>query len=124
MPSSKDPRPTDAKVYPKDPHAAPGDPPPSKSFREKGLDYFTRALGEPSHIPVQNGTIYRWALPRKGRNNVHIYITIDAPELPNMAHIMVSDPAQDVDGPLKNFTIRDVAEFEDVVAYIRARTDP
>jgi|GEM_PF-5602459 len=116
------PDPTNAKVYPKDPPANPGDPPPSKSFREKGLEFFIRELGEPTHIPVQNGTIYRWALPRKGRNNINIYITIDAPELPNMAHVMISDPAQETD-PLKNFTVRDESEFADVIAYIRARVE-
>jgi hypothetical protein len=113
----------DEKVYPKDPDASPGDPPPPRSFREKGLAFFTRELGEPTHIPVQNGTIYRWALPRKGRNDINIYITIDAPELPNMAHIMISDPAKEADQPIKNFTVRDEAEFPSVIAYIRARVD-
>ncbi|HYE61354.1 MAG TPA: hypothetical protein VD997_05105 [Phycisphaerales bacterium] len=102
---------------------SPGGGPPPRSFREKGLDYFTQALGPPTEIPVDNGTIYRWKLPRKGTHDVNVYITIDAPELPDIAHIMISDPAKGADEPIKGFTVRNESEFPNVLAYIRARIE-
>lgn len=100
----------------------PGSEPPSRSFREKGLEYFRRHLGEPANIPVDNGTLYRWRLPRLGHPGLHFYVTIDAPELPQLAHIMVSDPAPDSDLPVRSFLVKNEAEFLNVLGFIRTRT--
>jgi hypothetical protein len=101
----------------------PGSPPPPGTFRERALQAFTKLLGEPKHVPVDSGTIYRWRLPRKGRHNVNVYITIDAPELPEFAHVMVSDPSATQGEPVRSFMIRGADEFEAVEAYLRAIVD-
>ena len=101
----------------------PGEGAPKGSFREKAISYFYKALGQPEEIPVSNGKLFRWRLPRVGENDVMIYITINSPELPNIAHIMVTDPAEDADEPIKNFVLRDLSALDAVLAYIRARSE-
>jgi hypothetical protein len=98
----------------------PGSPPPPESFRAKALAAFTRLLGEPAAIAVENGTIYRWRRRRKGFHDVNVYITIDAPELPDFAHVMISDPAVRQGEPVRSFMIRGEIEIEPVLAYLRA----
>ena len=102
----------------------PGSGPPKGSFRELALKAFTEVLGEPKRVPIDTGTIFRWQLPRKGSQDVHVYITIDAPELPDFAHVMVSDPSLTEGEPVRSFMIRQEKEIEPVIAYLRAIVVP
>jgi hypothetical protein len=93
-----------------------------RSFRDKAAAFFLRALGEPTRISVESGTIYRWVIPRKGGHDVNVYITLDSPELPDYAHIMISDPAAKDDQPVKSLMMRREEEFDRVLAEIRRHT--
>ena len=71
----------------------------SISFRQKVIDKFIAALGEPETATVSSGTLYRWVLQR-GPYAMSMFITIDSPEFPEMAHVLISDGVAHAGEPL------------------------
>ena len=64
--------------------------PQPQPIRGQIIELFKAELGEPEKSEVQAGSIYRWTLSR-GRYDVAMYVSIDSPEYPDMAHVMISD---------------------------------
>ncbi|HYE60438.1 MAG TPA: hypothetical protein VD997_00455 [Phycisphaerales bacterium] len=94
---------------------------PPGSFREKATEYFIRELGEPVHIQVKEGTIFRWTIRRRDNMDLAIYITLDSPEMPDIAHVMISDPGCIDAEPIKSYTLRTEDEFAMALGEIRRR---
>ena len=91
----------------------------SKPFREQACEEFKKAFGQPEVIEVTGGEIYRWILKRKHGN--HVFVTIDSPELPDIAHIMISDPSSRSVEPVANMTLRTLEEIKQIIERIRAQ---
>jgi hypothetical protein len=70
-----------------------------KTFREQVIDKFIAAFGEPEVGEFTPGKIYRWCLLR-GPYAMSMFITIDSPEFPEMAHVLISDGAAHQAEPL------------------------
>lgn len=85
-------------------------------FREQVVAKFTEMLGQAHVARVREGELYRWTLPR-GTDHIAIFVTIDSPELPMIAHIMVSDGDDPVE-PISTLTVRTMAEAEAVLQRI------
>ena len=95
-----------------------------RPFRDKALDFFAAALGTPQKIPVDEGLLlYRWKLERPGQSHVSVYITLDSPETPGIAHILISDPSAKQDDPIRSFVMRHESEFQVVLEWIQARLE-
>jgi hypothetical protein len=58
------------------------------SLRDYAAEVFTDAFGEPERFRTVDGTLYRWVA--KGADRT-IRITLDSPEFPDVAHILISD---------------------------------
>jgi hypothetical protein len=86
------------------------------TFREQVRDIFTQTLGNPAVIPVGNGDIWRWVLQRQ--YSMHVYVTIDSPEMPDLAHVIVSDPASKNVEPVASYTVRTHEEADRIVQAI------
>lgn len=93
------------------------------TFRDKATAYFMRELGEAVHIEVKEGTIYRWTIRRRDNMDLAIYITLDSPELPDFAHLMISDPGCAGAEPLKSYMLRTEAEFAVALGEIKRRIE-
>ena len=89
----------------------------SQSIREQARDAFREAFGEPQYIDVAGGQIYRWVLKRE--HALHLYLTIDAPEMPDICHIMTSDPSSKAVEPISNLTLRTMEEVHKAIDRIR-----
>ena len=61
-----------------------------ETLREVVIAKAKAALGEPEVAAVECGFIYRWRLER-GPTDFSVFVTIDSPEHPDIAHVMVSD---------------------------------
>ena len=75
-----------------------------KSLRDQVIEKFVATLGKPEITEVKLGQIYRWTLDRGGRY-MNVYVTVDSPEFPHLAHIMVSDGASHQVNPIETFTV-------------------
>jgi hypothetical protein len=82
------------------------------SFRDQALERLTAALGPPEAIRVQGGLMYRWV--RRRKHGLDMYITLDSPEMPSLAHLIVSDPLGMTVDPVVSITMRTIAEVERV----------
>lgn len=89
---------------------------PNPSFREQSLTTIVEAFGAPEEIPLSAGKIYRWTLRRDG--GVNVYVTLDSPEFPHIAHLLVADLAHAA-GPIASLTMRTMEEVRDAVQRIR-----
>jgi hypothetical protein len=63
---------------------------PRKTVRAHVIEMFRAAFGEPEVTTVKSGDIFRWTLSR-GRKAMPMFITVDSPEFPHLAHILISD---------------------------------
>ena len=83
----------------------------SLPFREQAFLSLKQFLGEPEILPATGGFLYRWLLERP--NGLSMYVTLDSPELPEVAHLIISDPQskQAVD-PVLSKTMRTLEEVE------------
>jgi hypothetical protein len=95
----------------------------SQPFRERALAFFKEHLGEPTAIPAEPGFMYRWVLHRKLRPTLNVYITLDSPELLDLAHVMIGDPAVSGEDAIQSFVMRKEEDFHPVLARIRKRLD-
>ncbi|HYE61345.1 MAG TPA: hypothetical protein VD997_05060 [Phycisphaerales bacterium] len=94
-------------------------------FREIVLARLRKELGEPTRTVLETGTVYRWSVRCKGQADVSIYITLDSPELPDYAHLFISDPGRR--GPnheaLVSFIFRAESKIPEVLRVIREKVD-
>lgn len=88
-----------------------------KPFRERALDRLIAAFGDPERIPAEAGILYRWVLRRP--HGLDLYITLDSPEMPEIAHLIVSDPRSGVVDPVVSLTMRTLPEVDAVVEKLR-----
>lgn len=86
---------------------------PAAPFRMVALRRIAESLGRPDALPVGSGYLYRWTLERPDRSPV--YVTLDSPELPDIGHLMVSDPSASTVTPVTAFTVRTMQELEVVL---------
>jgi hypothetical protein len=80
-------------------------------FRDRALTVLKEVLGEPERLPATGGVLYRWILERS--NGLSMYVTLDSPEMPELAHLIISDPqsTQNVE-PVVSKTMRTIEEVE------------
>jgi hypothetical protein len=86
-------------------------------LRDKALEKLVAAFGEPERIPVRGGTIYRWTLERQ--YGLHMYVTLDSPERPDLAHLIVSDPKSTAADPVVSIAMWTLPEVDAVIARLR-----
>lgn len=82
-------------------------------FREQALARLTAAFGKPTVVQVAEGEIYRWVLARPF--GVDLHVTLDSPEFPDLAHLIVSDPKAGPLDPIASLTMRTLPEVDAVV---------
>ena len=87
------------------------------NFRDQARDAFIEEFGEPEYISVTGGEIYRWILNRRDASD--LFITIDSPEMPDLCHIMISDPASTAVEPVSSMTLRTLNEIHSVIERVR-----
>lgn len=90
-------------------------------FREWAQRQLRGALGEPETLRSEAGEVYRWTLRRPRREP--LYVTLNSPEMPELAHVIVSDPEMLVQDPIRSkiartepellVTLRDIREAWD-----------
>jgi hypothetical protein len=90
-----------------------------RPFREEALDLLQQAFGRPASIPSPEGSIYRWKLERPGLPHVAVYVTLDSPEQPDLAHIMISQPGHP--DPITSIVMKTTAEVEAAIKLVMAR---
>jgi hypothetical protein len=86
-------------------------------FREVARQILVGAFGEPTAVPVDSGRLYRWVLERP--YGLSVYVTLDSPEMPDLGHVMISDPASTAVDPIASMTVRTATEVESLVDRIR-----
>ena len=87
-------------------------------FREQVKARMAEAFGEPVAVPLESGPLYRWVLKRADGHAMHLYITLDSPENPNIGHVLISDPSSHAVEPVQSATVRTIEELERVIAAI------
>lgn len=87
------------------------------SIRDQIIAIFCEALGEPEISETNRGSMYYWTLKR-GRYEVSMYVTIDSPEWPDMAHVLVSDSQQFQTDPVVSITVYTIEEARELVKRI------
>ena len=92
-----------------------------RPFREEALALLVQAFGRPAVVPSPEGDIYRWKLERPGQSHVAIYVTLDSPEQPDLAHIMISHPGHPE--PITPIVMHTRAEVEAAIALVKARVE-
>lgn len=87
------------------------------ALREYAARAFTEAFGEPEQHMTADGILFRWRLGSADGQTIRI--TIDSPEFPTMAHILISDPIAVV--RLSAETCRTESEVEALIRQLKAR---
>lgn len=87
------------------------------SFRDQAVSSFEDAFGPPQIVQTVDGPLFRWVL--RSSDGSHIRITIDSPEFPQIAHVLVSDrtAAQLV----TSSTLREMDEVYELIRRLRDR---
>lgn len=86
------------------------------SLREQARDACRKVFGEPHVLKVPGGEIDRWTLSRD--EGPDMYVTLDAPELPDLVHLMVSDPGASVVEPIASMVMRTMREVKETIKLI------
>lgn len=94
-----------------------------KSFREQAKELMAAAFGDPQVMKAESGNLYRWVMPRRDGLNVHVYVTMDSPEMPDIAHVMVSEPSSSAVTPLTTTVMRTLEEVKALIKRIRTVVD-
>jgi hypothetical protein len=92
---------------------------PGRAFRERALERLVAKLGPPEVVPVTPGALYRWILRRP--HGLDMYITLDSPEIPDLAHLIVSDPRSGAADPVASITMHTLAEVDAVIDRVLAQ---
>jgi hypothetical protein len=90
-----------------------------RTFRERATDRFIAAFGEPAVSPTPDGPLFRWIL--KAADGTTVRLTLDSPEFPDMAHIVVSDPK--AVPRVASLSMRTLEETEAIIGQIRERLE-
>lgn len=88
-------------------------------FREWAARQLRSALGEPEVLATAAGDVYRWTLRRDGREPM--YVTLNSPELPELAHVIYTDPEMLRSDPIISRITRTEPEFLVALHDIRER---
>ncbi len=88
-----------------------------KTFREQVIERLIAALGKPEVARVEAGNLYRWTLNR-GPATISMFVTIDSPEHPHIAHIIVSDGSAYQSQPVITSTVHTLEETDAIIAGI------
>ncbi|HYE03733.1 MAG TPA: hypothetical protein VD963_10930 [Phycisphaerales bacterium] len=86
------------------------------TFRGWALRRLTEEFGEPKVLKVERDALYRWVLHRA--HGLSVYLTLDSPELPDMAHLLISDPSSQAIEPIASRSMRTKEELEAVIKLI------
>lgn len=86
------------------------------SLRSQIYARMQAALGIPEISHVSAGDIYRWTLPR--HYDLTLYVTMDSPEHPDLAHIMLSDGPRYQDKPVVSFLVYSLQEADALIVRI------
>ena len=89
----------------------------TEPFRQRALGRLVAAFGDPEVLRSEAGALYRWVLRRAHR--MDMYITLDSPEMPDMAHLIVSDPKAGGAEPVASLTMRTIEEVDAVIGKLR-----
>lgn len=93
-----------------------------RPFREVAKEHFVRAFGEPQHLPTEAGDLYRWVIPIPGTlHTANVYVTIDSPEMPDIAHVLISDPAAGAVEPISSIITRSLEDVDRLIERIKRR---
>lgn len=87
-----------------------------KPLREQARERCREVFGEPHVLKVPGGEIDRWTLKRD--NGPEMYLTLDAPELPDLVHLMISDPGADLVEPITSMVMRTVEEVVEIIRIV------
>ncbi|MBC7833693.1 MAG: hypothetical protein H7Y88_01150 [Phycisphaerales bacterium] len=87
------------------------------SFRDQVASLFTEAFGDPAILDTESGPLFRWKLGRA--NGLHVYVTLDSPEMPSLAHVIISDPGSGGVDPVQSVVMRTMAEAVSVLAKLQ-----
>lgn len=87
------------------------------TIRQQIYERVRQALGEPEISRVESGELYRWTLKRA--YDVTMYITMDSPEHPNLAHIMISDSEKYQPKPVVSHLLYSIQEADQLIERIR-----
>lgn len=88
-------------------------------FREQARKECRKAFGEPQVLKVRGGEIDRWTLTRPEGGDM--YVTLDAPELPDLVHVMISDPTSMRVDPIASLVTRTMEEVKKTIETIKAQ---
>jgi hypothetical protein len=89
---------------------------PPLTLREQALARLTEALGPPRALSAEpDMAFYRWILSRS--DGMSLYLTLNSPELTDIAHLLLSDPRQAVE-PVVSLTIRTIPEVDAAIERI------
>jgi hypothetical protein len=96
---------------------SPGGRGEDRSFRDVARDLLIEAFGEPRVMRAEEGALYRWVLKRE--RGLSLYVTLDSPEMPWIAHLLISDPEAEMVDPIATVTMRTVEEIRATIEAIR-----
>jgi hypothetical protein len=94
----------------------------SITFRDQALARLREALGEPEVLVATPGNMYRWILKRS--DGLHVYVTLDSPEMLHFAHLIISDPKAKLVDPVISVTMHTLAEVDVVIERLLAQWKP
>jgi hypothetical protein len=87
------------------------------------MQHLAAAFGAPQRLETESGPLYRWVLRRARGADAHVYITLDSPELPDLAHVLISDPGAKTINPITALTIRTMPEADRLVALVKQQVE-
>ena len=93
------------------------------TFREQVLERIKLLLGEPAALRAEPGDMYRWTVLRRARRQLAVYITLASPELPDYAHLIISDPSAARGEQVVTFIMRTPEEVDRALDVLRRRLD-
>ena len=67
----------------------PPDPSAVDAWQQPWMPLLLEAFGRAREISLDHGCLYQWVFTRGGR--AEVYVTLDSPEMPRLAHLMISD---------------------------------
>lgn len=90
-----------------------------ETLREEARREFRKVFAEPQVLKVQGGEIDRWTLKRETGGDM--FVTLDAPEMPDLVHIMISDPMASRINPITSVIMRTMDEVRKTMRAIEAQ---
>lgn len=88
------------------------------TIRQQVISAFNERFGEAQVGPDPAGKLYRWRLTRK--NDLHVHVIIDSPEIETRAHVLISDPCHDMP-PIRSLYVGNTNDIKSVLDEIEAQ---